>query len=315
MNLALGFAAQLLHVALILVAAPTLVGVCRWMEARLAGRSGPSVLQHWRALLRLLRKQRVVAESASSISAAAPLVSTTATAAAAFLVPSFTLGMAFASYDDLLVIAGLLALARCSLALAGMDAGTAFGCMGASRTMARACVSEPALLLVVFTIATLAGSLNLDLIAAMQQEIGADWRVAVSLAFAATLLVAMVEIGDGTPHRAVLTLRRQAMALEFSGKDLALMEFADALRLLMWLNLIAAMFLPFGMAPSGAGPIVWLMGLACWLVRTLLFAVMLVVPQVVLGRIRLMRALHMLGIAALLALLAMVYLFTEMGTA
>jgi formate hydrogenlyase subunit 4 len=315
MNLALGLVAQFLHIALVLAGAPTLVGVCRWMEARLAGRSGPSVLQHWRDLLRLLRKQRVVAESASSVSAIAPLISVTAIAIAAFVIPSFTLGMTLAPCADLLVIAGLLALARGSLALAGMDAGTAFGGMGASRMMVLGGLSEPALLLAIFALALLAGSLNLDLVTAMQQESDMDWRTANSLAFAAIMLVAWVDGAGGLTDRAVLTMRRQATALEFSGHDLALIEAGDALRLLLWLNLIGAMFLPFGMAPSGAGPVAWLVGLAGWLARTLLFAVALAVLPTIFGRVRLMSAVQTLGIAMLLALLAMVYLFAEMGTA
>ena len=78
--------------------------------------------------------------------------------------------MTLAPFADLLVIAGLLAVARCSIALAGMDAGTALGGMGASRTMAVACLSEPALVLAIFALGLLAGSSNLDVIAAMQQE-------------------------------------------------------------------------------------------------------------------------------------------------
>jgi formate hydrogenlyase subunit 4 len=305
MNLVLGFAAQLLHIALVLAAAPTLVGVLRWMEARLAGRAGPPLLDHWRELLRLLRKQRVVAESASVVTAVAPLVSAGAIAIAAFLVPSFTLGMTSAPFADLLVIAGLLAMARCSLALAGMDAGTALGCMGASRLMLLGCLVEPALLLVVFTLALLAGSLDVDLIAAMQQESGLDWRIADSLAFAALLLVALADGGGG----------RQASALEYSGHDLALIEAADALRLLLWLDLIGALFLPFGMAQSGAGPLAWLVGLVCWLAKTVLFAALLAVLPMAFGRLRLARASRMLGVAILLAVLAMVYLFAGMGTA
>jgi formate hydrogenlyase subunit 4 len=307
MTLLTGFVAQLLHIALMLAAAPTLVGIRRWLEARLAGHAGPSILQHWRDLLRLLRKESVLAESASSLSVAAQLVSAAAIVIAASLVPSFALGMSFAPFADLLVIAGLLAVARCSLVLAGMDAGTAFGGMGASRTMALASLSEPALLLVVFVLGLLAGSSNLDLVASMQQESGMEWRAGVSLAFAAMLLVALVECDGGQVHR--------VMTLEFSGRDLALIDGAEALRLLLWLNLIGAMFLPFGMAPAGAAPVAWLLGLVCWLAKTLLFTIALAVLPSVLGRMRMMRASHMLSVAILLGLLAAVYLFANMGTA
>ena len=122
-NLAVAFVEQVAHVALMAAAAPTLIGIIRWMEARLAGQVGPPV-QPWQDLARLLRKQPVMAESASEVSAIAPLLSLAAVAIVAVMVPSFTLGMTLAPFADLLVIAGLLSLARCSIALAGMDAGT-----------------------------------------------------------------------------------------------------------------------------------------------------------------------------------------------
>jgi formate hydrogenlyase subunit 4 len=305
MTLLAGFIAQLLHAVLVAAAAPTLVGVCRWIEARLAGRAGPSVLQPWRDLLRLTRKQSMLAESASEVSSFAPLATLAAIWFAACLVPSFALGMTLSPFADLLVIAGLIAMARCSLALAAMDAGTAFGGMGASRSMALACLSDAAVLMVAFVLALLAGSLNVDLIAAMQQESGLDWRIADSLAFAAVLLVAVADRGGG----------RQAIALECSGHDLALIEAADALRLLLWLDLIGALFLPFGMAQSGAGPLAWLVGLACWLAKTVLFAALLATLPTAFGRLRMVPATQMLGVAILLAVLAMVYLFAGMGTA
>ena len=140
------------------------------MQARLAGRTGASPLQPWRDLLRLLRKQTVLAESASNVTIDAPVVCAAATAVAACLVPSFTLGMTLAPFADLLLIAGLLMAARASLALAAMDAGTATGGMAASRTMLLGCLAEPALLLVLFVLALLAGSLDLDVVAAMQLE-------------------------------------------------------------------------------------------------------------------------------------------------
>jgi formate hydrogenlyase subunit 4 len=175
-----------------------------------------------------------------------------------------------------------------------------------------ACWSEPALLLVVFVLALLAGSSNLDVIAAMKQESGTDWRASVTLALAAMLLVAFADAGWGRGSRTMPAMRG---TLEFSGRDLALIEGADALRLLLWINLIGAMFLPFGMAPSGAGPVAWLPGLACWFARLLVFALALAVVPIVLGRMRLLRASHMLGVAMLLGLLAAVYLFVDMGSA
>ena len=143
--LLVGVLIQLVHVALLLAAAPLLVGLIRRIKARLVGRAGPPLMQPYRDLLRLARKQPVLAENASVVFRAAPLASFAATAAAAALVPSFALGMATAPVADLLVIAGLLTIARVALALAAMDVGTAFGGIGASREMSFAAFAEPAL--------------------------------------------------------------------------------------------------------------------------------------------------------------------------
>jgi formate hydrogenlyase subunit 4 len=299
-----GLVAQVLHIALIGVAAPSLIGIYRWMQARLAGRVGAPPLQPWWDLIRLLRKERLLAESASDVTGIAPAVSAAATAVAACLVPSFALGMTFAPFADLLLIAGLLALARCCTALLAMDAGTAPAGVGAARSMLLACLAEPALLLVLFVLALLSGSLNLDVISAMQLENGGGSRVGVWIALAATLLVALVGI-----------MRCEMLAHEFGGPDLALLEATDAMRLLVWFNLIGAMFLPFGMAPSAEGPIAWAVGIACWMIRTVVFAGVLALLHAVLGRIRLQREAQVLGVAVLLGLLAAIFLFAGMGTA
>ena len=147
-------------------------------------------------------------------------------------------------------------------------------------------------------------SLNLDAIAAMQLENGAGSRVGVGIALAATLLVALVG-----------TMRFGMLAQEFGGPDLALIEATDAMRLLVWFNLIGTMFLPFGMALSAEGPIAWAVGIACWLIRTLVFAGALALLHAMLGFIRLQREAQVLGIAVLLGLLAAIFLFAGMGSA
>ena len=303
MSLLSGFIAQLLHTALIAAAAPTLVGVLSRMQAGLSGHVGPPPLQPWRDLLRLRRKQPLHAESASLVTGQAPFACAAATAVAASLVPSFTLGMLFAPLADLLLIFGLLMAARCSLALAAMDAGTASGGIAASRVMLLGCLVEPVLLLVMLAAALMAGSLNLDLVTAMQQE--GDWQIGSALALAALLVVALID-----------TAHREGLADQLSGPDLALVEASAAVRLLVWFNLIGAMFLPFGMAPAGtASPSAWVVGVLCWLGRTLLFTAVIAAVTTVIGRISLERAAKALGVAILLGLLATGILFAQAGLA
>lgn len=308
MTLLLSLVAQLLHAALMLAAAPLLVGVLRWFEARLAGRTGPPLLQPWRDLGRLVGKQSVLAENSSALFRTAPAVAFAALVAAAMLVPSFTPGMIGAPAADLLVIAGLMALSRSVLALAALDTGAAFGGIGASRGMLVSVCAEPALLLVFFTLALLAGSTNLDAVAAVLGEAGGA-RAALALALPALIAVALAESGRvlaGDRMLGELAMVDAAMALEYSGRHLALIKAAAALKLLVWLSLIAVVFAPFGVAPAGVSPAFWLPGLAAWAVKLCVLVAALALFETVLSRMRLFRVPAFLGIALLLALLAAV---------
>jgi formate hydrogenlyase subunit 4 len=302
MNLVAGFIAQVLHIALIAVAAPTIIGVASWLQGRLTGRHGPPLLQPWHDLRRSLRKQAVVAESASVVTEVAPTVCVAAIAVAASLIPSFAAGMIFGPFADMVVIAGLLLVARASLALAAMDAGVALAGIGARRTMLLGCTAEAALLLAVFVFALLAGSSNIDTIATTLRDADTGWPTGALLATAALMLVALVDAD---------VLRRETTALELAGIDHAMIEIADAVRLLLWFNLIGAVLFPLGMADAYAGPASWLIGLACWLTRTALFTVAVAVLRVANGRLRLPRALGMLGVAMLFGVLAVIVLLAH----
>ncbi len=315
----IGIAALLPHVALMLALAPLLVGFVRWIKARLLGRIGPPVVQPWRDLLRLARKQPVLAENASWLFRAAPAAGFAATLAAAALVPGFALGMATAPLSDLLAIIGLLALARCILALAALDIGTAFGGIGAAREMTFSSFAEPAMLLVVFTLALLVGSTNLDLIASVLREATVGLRVSLGLALVAILAVAIAENGripvDNPATHLELTMVHEAMVLEYSARHLALIEWTAALKLLLWMTLIAAIFVPFGAATPDSGPLVWLLAPPAWVLKVGVLAGGLAVFETALAKMRVFRVPEFLGVALLLGLLAAVFLFLSQGFA
>jgi formate hydrogenlyase subunit 4 len=308
---------QFLHSALMLGAAPLLVGLIRLMRARLVGRAGPKLLQPYRDLRRLLRKQPVLADNASMVFRGAPAVNFAAIAAAAFLVPSFASGMALAPTADLLVIAGLLALARASLAIAAMDVGTAFGGLGASREMAFSVFAEPALLMIFLTLALLAGTTNLDMIAAEVRDGGLGLRVSMGLALLATIAVGLAEnerVPAGNPETHLeLTMVHEAMVLEYSGRYLALVEAGAAVKLLLWLTLIGTIFFPVGLAPSGSGPLLWLAGLVAWGVKIVVLAGGLALLETGVARMRLFRVPEFLAVALLLGILAALFLFVSQG--
>jgi formate hydrogenlyase subunit 4 len=308
---------QLLHLALMLALAPVLTGFVRWLKARLMGRRGPHPLQPWRDFLKLLKKRPVLAENASIISRAAPYVAVASALLAAALVPSFARGMVLAPFADLLLIAGLLALGRFAMALAGMDVGTAFGGIGATREMAFAALSEPALVLAALIFAILAGTTNLDVITGIFQEGTLGLRVSLGFAALALLAVAVAENAripvDNPATHLELTMVHEAMILEASGRHLALWEFQASLRLTLWLALLAAAFLPFGMAAPGAGPIAWVIGLCVFIAKMAALAFALAVFESTIAKMRVFRVPEFLGAALLLGLLGALYLFVSTG--
>ncbi|SFK53353.1 respiratory chain complex I subunit 1 family protein [Falsiroseomonas stagni] len=319
MTAVMGVLTQAIHLALLLVAAPLVVGVVRWLKARMMGRVGASPLQPLRDFLKLLRKRPVLAENASWISRGAPYVGAAAALAAAALVPSFAHGMALAGLGDLIVIAGLLALGRVCMALAGLDVGTAFGGLGASREMSFAALAEPALLLAVMSFAILAGTTGLDAIAMTFQEGTLGLRVSLGLALVALLAVAVAENAripvDNPATHLELTMVHEAMILEASGRHLALWDAAAAMRLTLWFALLAAIFFPFGTAAPGWAPLGWVVGLLAWIAKMGVLCLALAVFESAIAKMRVFRVPEFLGAALLLGLLGALLLFVSTSLA
>ena len=314
-----GLVTQLLHIALMLAAAPLLVGGVRWLKARLVGRRGPHPMQPWRDLSKLLRKRPLLAEDASIVTRVAPYLALSATLLAAALVPGFAFGMALAPMADLLLIAGLLALSRVALALASHDAGTPFGGLGAAREMTFAVFAEPTLLVCVMVFAVLIGGTNLNVISHGLADGQMGLRVSLLFAAVALMAVALAENArvpvDNPATHLELTMVHEAMLLEASGRHLALWEMQAALKLLVWLSLLAALFLPFGTSPPGAGPFAWGLGLVLWAAKIGLLALALAVFESAIAKMRVFRVPEFLGGALMLALLAAALIFVSTGLA
>ena len=222
----LDFFVQFCQMTVVLAAAPLLAGYVRKAKAFLVGRRGPPLLQPYRDLMRLLRKDVVLAESASWLFRVAPYIVFAATWVAAALVPTFATGLLFSYAADMIAIVALLGSARFMLALAGLDVGTSFGGIGSSREMMIASLAEPAMLMVVFTLSLLAGSTQLSYIAAFMQGPGVGLRVSLGMALVALVMVALAENAripvDNPATHLELTMIHEAMILEYSARHLAL---------------------------------------------------------------------------------------------
>ena len=297
----------------VLMLAPLLTGFVRKMKAHLLRRRGPSVLQPYRDLLRLLRKEAVVAESASWLFRVAPYLIFAATWVAAALVPTFATGLLFSWTADLIAIIALLGSARFFLALAGMDVGTSFGGIGASREAMIGSLAEPAMIMIVFTLALVAGSTQLSTIVAVMLSSEVGLRVSIGFALVALIMVAIAENAripiDNPATHLELTMVHEAMVLEYSGRHLALVELAASLKLLLYISLIACVFAPWGMAQAGAGTAAYAVGVATFVGKLAVGGFALAVFETVLAKMRVFRVPDFLGAALMLGLLATLLLF------
>lgn len=307
----------LLQALLFAALAPLLVGWVRKVKALLQNRRGAPLLQPYRDLYKLLGKEVRVAHTASVLFRAAPYVVFIATWLAASAVPLVAVALPTAAIADIIVVVGLLALARFFLALAGMDVGTAFGGMGASREMLVSALAEPAMLMAVFTLAMTAHSTNLASVVDAQLAGGLVLRPSYLFALGALVLVALAETGripvDNPTTHLELTMIHEAMILEYSGRHLALMEWAAQVKLLLYGVLIANIFLPWGIAGSLA-PADLALGLAAIVLKLLALGAALALAETVLAKMRLFRVPAFLNLALLLALLGLLgHVILEVG--
>jgi formate hydrogenlyase subunit 4 len=291
--------------------------VTRSVKARLLRRIGPPVLQPYRDLWKLMHKEAVLAHNASWVYRTAPYLIFAATWVAAALVPSYATGLLFSWSADLIAIVALLGTARFTLALAGMDVGTAFGGLGASREMMIASLAEPAMLLIVFTVALVAGTTQLSAIAAIFSTGSVGLRVSLGLGLFAFLFVAVAENAripiDNPATHLELTMVHEAMVLEYSGRHLAMIEAASALKLLLYFSLIVCLFVPFGIADPGAGLSDYALAIVAYLGKLLLLAVLLPIGETSVAKMRVFRYPLFVGSAFAAAALAVFLLFVSKG--
>lgn len=298
----------ILQLLLFLLAAPLLTGWVKWLKARLQNRRGPVPWQTWRVLYKLLGKEVLVAHTSSALFRAAPSIVFAATLLACTAVPLLAVHVPTAALADVIVLVGLLALARFFLALAAMDVGTAFGGMGASREMLISALAEPALLLVVFTLAMTAHSTNLGAMVDYHLDAGLLLRPSYLFALMGLLLLAVAETGripvDNPATHLELTMVHEAMILEYSGRHLALMEWAAQLKLMLYGVLIVNVFFPWGIATEFTVAAL-LLGLSVLTFKLLLLGAMLALMETAMAKMRLFRVPQFLNFALLLALLGM----------
>ncbi|MEU6783073.1 NADH-quinone oxidoreductase subunit H [Nonomuraea angiospora] len=298
-----------LQVVFVGVGAPLLVGVMRQARARLEGRAGAGIWQPWRDLRKLMRKQAITPHGTGWVFRAAPLLLAGTTLVVAAVVPLVTTDSPLDGVADLFAVTALLALGSVALALGALDTGTAFGGMGASREMTVLALVEPTILVSTFALSIKAGSTSLGAIvtATVENPLSVISPVSV-LAAIALAIVTIAETGriplDNPSTHLELTMIHEAMVLEYAGPDLALIEWASAMRLSVLLGLLAGLFFPLGIAGADAGLLALAVASIALVLKVGVLGVVLAVGEVFMAKLRLFRVPELLAGSFLLALLA-----------
>src|SRR2546427_5377754 len=299
----------ILQTVVLLAVSPFIVGLIRKVKATLQCRRGASTAQPYYDLLKLFQKDVVVSSNASWIFTATPYILFASTLAASLLVPLFVSKVPLSFAGDIITVVYLLALGTFFLILAGLDTGSACGGMGSSREAIVASLTEPAMILSIFAVGLTAGSTNLSTIVhktALLEGIVTDPPPHL-MALAALFIVTLAETGrvpvDNPATHLELTMIHEAMVLEYSGRYLALIEWASALKLLVFFALLGNLFLPWGVAVA-ATPVALTLALGSLLLKLAVIAVVVAVLETRVAKLRLFRVPELLSVSFVLALLA-----------
>ena len=300
------FASQLFQSLLAVLLAPLMMGWVSQCRAWLQNRTGPGLLQPYRVLFKLFHKDAVLASNASWLFRLAPYVVFSCMVLAASVVPLVATDLPFSLAADVIALVGLFALARVFMALAAMDVGTAFGSLGARREMLIGFLAEPALLMVLFSASLIPKSTSLTTI--VETLAHRDLAIYPSLAFAGVAFAmislaenARVPVDNPTTHLE-LTMIHEALILEYSGRHLALLEWAASLKLFAYSCLGLALFFPWGVAEAHA-PLELVLALPALVLKLAVGGALLAVLETVSAKMRIFRVPEFLGTAFMLAVI------------
>jgi formate hydrogenlyase subunit 4 len=303
-----GIASQVLEIVAALALAPLLSGWVGQCRAWLQNKSAPSLLQPYRTLHKLFNKDSVLADRASSLFRAAPYIVFGCMALACGIVPTLSTELPLSPAADAIALVGLFALARVFISLAAMDVGTAFGTLGARREMLIGFLAEPALLMVLFTASLISHSTSLTTIVETLAHRELAIYPSLALAGVAFTIVSLAENArvpvDNPATHLELTMIHEALILEYSGRHLALLEWAAALKLFAYSAIGLALFFPWGVAEAES-PLALLLAAPVLVLKLGVGGAFLAALETVSAKMRIFRVPEFLATAFLLAVMAM----------
>lgn len=307
-----GFLMAIIQFMVIIVLAPLLTGIMRKVKAITQKRIGSSIFQPYYDVLKLMRKNEVISEEASWIFRFSPWIIFSSTLTIAFFIPIFVVSPPFGLEGDIILIIGLFGLSRFFLLLSGLDVSSAFGGIGTSREMMISSLIEPALFLVLFIVAVTYGTTNIDTI--MSQATESTNSISASLLFSlfGFFIIVMAETGkipfDNPATHLELTMVHEAMVLEFSGKNLALIELSQSIKQLLLISLLINFFIPWGLSTSFSISEM-IIGLLVFLLKILTLCVLIAYIESKVAKWRLFRIPDLIFLSLASGLMGMIFLF------
>lgn len=306
-------AVEILQTILLIAIAPLMAGIVSKLKAGMQNRPGSSVLQPYRDLIKLCRKDRVVSGSCYWIFRAVPIVCMSSMLILAAMTPFVYTGV-LAPYGGLVTVVYMFTMYRFAMVLGGLEGGSTFGEMGSSREMMMSVLIEPALLLGIATLAVLSGA-GTDMgdiseaIASMGMAAVGPALILAACSFMITLLAenARIPFDNPTTHLE-LTMVHEAMLLEYSGRDLAMMEYSSMLRMTIFMAMLGSLFLPWGISATG-DPASLVLGLVLAMAKMLAIAFVVALVESVLCKSRLFKVPNLLTVSFALSLIAMISLY------
>jgi formate hydrogenlyase subunit 4 len=302
------FIIEILQILVLLAVAPAFTGWVRMLKCWSQGRTSPGLFQPYRDIIKLFSKEVVLAENASWIFRVTPYIVFGVSVLAGGIIPTLSVDLPLAATADIIALVALFAIARFFTALAGMDIGTAFGGMGSSREMTIASLAEPAMLMAIFTVSLASKSTSLSQMVQVIFHGQSVLRPSIAFALLAFILIALAETGripvDNPATHLELTMIHEAMILEYSGRHLALIEWAGMMKLFLYSMLGIASFFPKGISVTGdlaAIPAAFLFMTG----KLVVIGVGLVLIETGLAKMRIFRVTEFLGTAFLFAALGM----------
>jgi formate hydrogenlyase subunit 4 len=303
---------EIVQVAILLLLAPLFKGWVKMVKCWFQGRTAPSLFQPYRDIMKLFSKDVALAENASWIFRFTPYLVFGVSVIAGAIIPSVSIQLPLHAAADVIALVALFAIARFFTALAGMDIGTAFGGMGSSREMTIASLAEPAMLMAVFAVSLVAKSTSLSYMAQAVTQGYSILRPSMVFALLAFILIALAETGripvDNPATHLELTMIHEAMILEYSGRHLALIEWAGMMKLFLFVLLGIASFFPYGIAMN-ADLISVCTAVPVLFAKFTFVGVCLVLVETVFAKMRIFRVTEFLGSAFLFATLGVLSYF------